>query len=86
MQKCSRRFPVHAHRPSMNRIALQDLVAVAIATLLPVYKRDQASGKLRPASAAEVAEASGLLLNRSDADIAAERLVDQYIGHKKKPR
>ena len=70
----------------MNHMPFQDLVAVAIATLLPVYKRDQASGKLRPASAAEVAEASGLLVTRADAGIAAERLVGQYIGHKKKPR
>ena len=63
-------------------------MAVAIATLLPVYTRDPASGRLRPASAAEVAEASGLLVSRAHAAIAAERLVAQYIGtrDKKKPR
>lgn len=72
---------MHANKPP-----LQDLVAIAIATLLPVYRREQASGKLRPASAAEVAEASGLLLTRADADIAAERLVAQYIGARARAR
>jgi hypothetical protein len=63
---------------------LQDLVAIAIASLLPVYKRDHASGKLRPASAAELAEASSLLVKRADAAIAAERLVAQYIGSQRR--
>jgi hypothetical protein len=68
--------------------ASQDLVACTISALIPVYKRDPASRKLRRASAEDLAGpkcargASVLLVTRADAETAAEKLVAEYVGTK----
>lgn len=83
----ARLLPAHV-AASAGAVVSLDLVAIAISALVPVYKRDSASGELRRASAAELAKvkltrgASALLITRSDAESAAEKLVAQYVGTK----
>lgn len=58
-----------------------DLLAEAIRALVPVYTRD-ASGELRCASEAQPMRAgSGLLVKRSDAEAAGEKLIVKYVGN-----
>lgn len=83
----ARLVPAHV-AASAGAVVSLDLVAIAISSLVPVYKRDSASGELRRASAAELAKvkltrgASALLITRSDAESAAEKLVAEYVGTK----
>jgi hypothetical protein len=71
---------------SAGAIGSLDLVAAAIFALVPVHKRDPASGELRRARPADLAEirrargASVFWVTRADAETAAEKLVAEYVG------
>jgi hypothetical protein len=71
-----------------DAIGSLDLVAAAIFALVPVHKRDPATGALRRASTkdlAEIARARGtsvFWVTRADAETAAEKLVAEYVGTK----
>ena len=83
----ARLLPAHV-AASADAIGSLDLVALAICALVPVHKRDLASGALcraSPTDLAEIKRARGACVfwvTRADAETAAERLVVKYVGTK----
>jgi hypothetical protein len=81
----ARLLPVHV-AASADAIESLDLVAAAIFAMVPVHKRDPASGELRRAGTKDLAEvkrargASVFWVTRADAETAAEKLVAEYVG------
>jgi hypothetical protein len=81
----ARLLPAHV-AASADAIGSLDLVALAICALVPVHKRDLASGALCRASPTDLAEikrargASVFWVTRADAQTATESLVVKYVG------
>lgn len=63
MPSCSKPLPVRA-----DKVPLQDVIAIAIASLVPVYALAEAPHA-----------SSALLIAPDDAESAAERLVARYV-------
>jgi hypothetical protein len=83
----ARLLPAHV-AASADAVGSLDLVALEICGLVPVHKRDLASGELCRVSTPDLAEvkrargASVFWVTRADAETATERLVAKYVGNK----